>query len=348
MNLEVKESVCAIILTYKDRINFVKQVSEALYEQGVLHIILVSNGTPKNKLNELNYGERLTIIDLEQNCGSGKGYRAGLEAAINTSCEFFWLLDDDNLPEETCLTTLRKNWGEQTLNTQPDKLALSCYRDDQFDNRELNVSGNKIHVQPRQNSYHGFHVSRLLDLINDRIIKKPSENITDLSYKEPVYEIDGAFFGGLYMHRSLIQKISFPTDHYFVYVDDLEYSLRITEAGGKILMIRDAKIHGLDWSIPLKCRTSKLYHSTLDYVQPFRTYYCARNIEDYTRRKFVTNKALYYLNLSIFVMTIGTMAILRGRFKHYKLLVSGIVDSWLGRFGENTSLTKKAGKEKIQ
>ncbi|NVJ47624.1 MAG: glycosyltransferase [Cytophagia bacterium] len=341
MKSGIEQKVCAVILTYKDRINYVKEVSNALFEQGVSQIILVANGTPEGRLKELEPDQRITTIALSQNFGSGKGYRVGIEAAMNSSCDFLWLLDDDNRPAPDCLRVLWQNWAHFVKTTPADQLALSCYRDDQFDNRELNVYGNKLFLQPRLNSYHGFHIKRILKLIYERIIEQPAKYVTDLSGKAVVYESDGAFFGGLFVHRTLIQKISLPNDHYFVYVDDLEYTHRIIEEGGKIKMICDAKIHGLDWSIPFQCRTSKLYHSTLDYVQPFRTYYCARNIEDFTRNNFVSNKLLYYFNLTLFVMTIGTMALLRGRLGHYKLLLSGIKDSWMGKFGENLNLKTK-------
>lgn len=324
-----------MILTYGDRVRFVNQIIKALQQQKVDKIIVVANGTPQVHLEEVLTAELVKVVALETNTGSGHGFSIGIKEALKLDIPYLWLLDDDNLPGANCLETLKLHWRKTKDNNSQEQLVLSCYRKDQFENRELHISGSKLSLQPLRNSYQGFHIGKVGTLINQRILHKPAKRTTKIMRAGEVYETDGAFFGGLFFHKSLLDQVSLPDDEYFVYADDLDFTHRITMQGGKILLICDAVINGLDCSIPLKSRTGKLYHSTLDYEQPFRTYYCARNVEHLTRKYFVTNRPLYFLNLGLFVIVIGNIALIRGKLIQFKLILSGIMDSWNGRFGKS-------------
>ena len=60
--------------------------------------------------NEIS--DKLRVIYLKENVGSAGGYKRGLkEAYLDKDCEFIWLLDDDNKPQESSLNTLIDFWN---------------------------------------------------------------------------------------------------------------------------------------------------------------------------------------------------------------------------------------------
>ncbi|MCE7996131.1 MAG: glycosyltransferase [Roseivirga sp.] len=326
--------VCAIILTYKNRVDFVNQVVKEALKQGVSRVVIVSNGTDKKVLGQIEADDRVIIVPLEKNTGSGAGYSIGFRKARETQCSYFWLLDDDNLPAPDCLEILLKNLDEHADPDAPHKIALSAYRNDQFKNRKLSIKGNHISLQPAKNSCHGFHIKKVFKLLRDRTFLRKEENAPPQNLN--ILEANGAFFGGLFLHRDLLDKATLPEDDYFVYADDLDFSHRIIQTGARLLLIRDARIDGLDCSIPIASRKGIFYHSTLDFDQPFRTYYCARNVEHLTRKYFVTNSFVYYLNVVLFILIIGGMALLRGKLGRFRLVLMGLKDSWTDKLGEKT------------
>lgn len=328
--------VCVVILTYADRVDYVNKVIQAVLQQGAAQVIIVSNGTTPAALKRINQSAQVQIHDLKENRGSSVGYKEGIKQALNTDCQIFFLLDDDNLPASDCLSILEKNWTEQLQYHQEDKLVLSCYREDQYDNGHLRIQGNRLSIQPFANSCHGFHIKTFFAALLKRFFKRT--NYINLKDSEPgqVLELDGAFYGGMYFHRRMLDEVSLPEDQYFVYADDLDFSHRLVKQGGRIILVLGAILRSLDYSIPIQNRKKSLYHSTLDYDQSFRTYYCSRNMEYLTRKYFVTNKAIYYLNVFIFICVIGIVSILRGKMNRFKLIVLGKIDSWTGRMGKTT------------
>jgi GT2 family glycosyltransferase len=331
--------ICVIIVTYKERIAFVNEVSKAAFDQGAAQIIVVSNGTPQKSLKNLTRDSRIELVDLKENFGSSIGYKEGIKKALETNCDFFFLLDDDNLPAPNCLSTLKDNWAKQVLEVDKDKLMLNCYRQDQYENGHLRITDDKLSLQPFNNSCHGFHIRNFFSTLAKRL--SGSSEQKSLKDFEPgqLLELDGAFYGGMYFHRRLLDHVPLPDDPYFVYADDLDFSHRVTMAKGKILLVLEAVLESLDCSIPTQNRRKMLYHSTLDYNEPFRTYYCSRNLEYLTRKYFVTNKSIYYLNVFIFFCVIGTVSLLRGKMDRFKLIVLGKIDSWTGKMGKTKRLS---------
>ncbi len=56
---------------------------------------------------------------------------------------------------------------------------------------------------------------------------------------------------GLFFHKDLIEKIGLPDESYFLYVDDFDFTYRITKAGGEIWMVTNSHLHDLESSFYL-------------------------------------------------------------------------------------------------
>lgn len=100
--------VVAVIVTYGNRFDLLKQVIFAAFEEGVSQIVLVDNASVEDTRNELDkliaVESRLTLIRHSENLGSAGGYHSGLSYVLESLYpDFVWMLDDDNVSQKNAL-----------------------------------------------------------------------------------------------------------------------------------------------------------------------------------------------------------------------------------------------------
>jgi GT2 family glycosyltransferase len=106
----LKYKVCVVTVTYGNRWQFLEQViKRALSFTEVNYVVAVNNASDY----ELPAPDKKVIVLTNtDNKGSAGGYKQGISYAFNKlDCDFIWLLDDDNLPEEGSLSKLLKQWN---------------------------------------------------------------------------------------------------------------------------------------------------------------------------------------------------------------------------------------------
>ena len=124
-------SVCVVIVTYGDRINFLsKVISKCIEEDKVKKIYIVDNNSSCNKFFfDRIKTNKIEWIKLNSNTGSANGYHVGIKYAYETSnCDLIWLLDDDNLPEENALNELLYEYNNKLLLNKNTIIALQSKR----------------------------------------------------------------------------------------------------------------------------------------------------------------------------------------------------------------------------
>jgi len=253
----MKYKVCVVTVTYGDRFYLLKQVIDASFNEGVSKIIVVDNGLSKNSRDQLKdyerkFGNKLKVIYLNENAGSAGGYKIGLEEAYRCEdCEFIWLLDDDNKPMDDLLKILLDFWSSLEIENKQEKIALLSYR---FKKEQLTKEA-IIRNQPKlvlglKNSFLGFHIKELHKKIY-RYLKRGFKPINDRVEQEDDKKygiVPVAPYGGLFIHKNILNKIGYPNEDFYLYADDHEWSYRITKNGGKIYLILDSKIDDLELS----------------------------------------------------------------------------------------------------
>lgn len=101
------------------------------------------------------------------------------------------------------------------------------------------------------------------------------DNFFENTYKE----VKEWMFVGFFIPREIIKEMGLPHKEYFIYFDDIEYALRIINAGGKIFKIKESIINHKD-AIPdtiIKQIGKKKIEITLLPQQKWKTYYFIRN-----------------------------------------------------------------------
>src|SRR5690606_19392019 len=181
--------------------------------------------------------------------------------------------------------------------------------------------------QPRS-SYFGFHVAQLPYKIWRRL------PLAGRSGKRPAsISLPFAPYGGMLAHRSLYQRIGVPMKDLVLYVDDTEYTRRITADGGRLFLFTDAVIDELEQSWNIKARTRNIYETFLLGDSDFRAYYSARNQAWFDKNIWAASPLLLRLNRTVFLALLRLVARLRNSHDRLALIEQAIHDGENGALG---------------
>ena len=212
-------SVCALVVTY-NRKALLEECLRAVDAQTVrpTELILVDNASTdgtRERLDELGYVDRPDVryVRLEENLGSSGGFAHGFEAAREASAEWLWTMDDDAEPAPDCLERLLESPPAREPGT-----ACVCPK-------VIYADGSLNDVMRA-----GFH-RRLRPLPESR-------------YREgehPAIDVT-SFVGPLYRLRA-VRAVEPPKAEFFVWGDDVEYSLRLKDQGEIRLVPEAVMVH---------------------------------------------------------------------------------------------------------
>jgi GT2 family glycosyltransferase len=241
--------IAVIVVTYNRREELSECIQALLGQTVACDIIIVDNASTdgtREYLNESGYIDhpRIDYRRLQENIGGSGGFHHGLEYATGGEWQWFWLMDDDALPEQTALQGLldqdlhqQNIYGSAAVGMEDGRKKL-C-----FPARTL-IRGPNLFIE-----YH--------QALND------------------LQKVAWLPFLGFFVHRSVVEKIGLPDKEFFILDDDVEYSERAKSHGSEILMVKNSIIHH-----PIQ-RTSlfsflgvKIYYRSMP---PWKIYYDVRN-----------------------------------------------------------------------
>lgn len=335
---KIKYNVCVVTVTYGNRWAFLKQViKQTLSFAQVVQIIVVNNASGYNlgqNLQEFN-SDKIIVLNNVENLGSAGGYKQGINyASKNSMADFIWLLDDDNLPEANALTNLLTAWDE--IEGENNKKALFCLREDRTNHIKIAQGENPFRYYLVPDNFMGFNI---FNIFKNQYYKLRDKFGSQKPFKKYV-QMPYVPYGGLLLHQSIIAEIGLPNEQFYLYVDDSEYTYRITQNNGAIWLVPTCKIIDVDQSQGLNYQ-KKLFHSRLLDQWNFRTYYAVRNRMYFYSRVAVKNKLVFGINKMLYLMYLKIAGLLSSKSKQYKQLTAVVNDGLEGRLG-------KANQEKFQ
>ena len=102
------KKVTAIVATF-NRLDFLKEIVDALQNQTYkIDNIVVTNNSSADGTEEWLFTRSDIISQKQENVGSSGGQYAGMKKALETDCDYIWMMDDDVVPEPNCLEELMK------------------------------------------------------------------------------------------------------------------------------------------------------------------------------------------------------------------------------------------------
>ncbi|MCX7546560.1 glycosyltransferase [Xanthomarina sp. F1114] len=315
----VQERVGIVTVTYGNRsAYFSKLIESAVKHPNVVNIVVVCNGieqeskTCLNKLEEENK-TKLIVHDLGYNSGSAKGFKEGILRVLQEDIDFIWLLDDDNLPKSKALKLLLKSWSNYST-IKP--LSLLSYRPQRKVYKDSIERKNPYLMLGTKNSFLGFNI---LDKLKKTKLEK---QVTVESG-----EVAVAPYGGMFFSSKLINQIGLPDESFFLYADDHEFSYRITQNNGKIILILASELEDLETSFHLKKPKTILHTRYFSTDSKNAIYYSVRN-NVYFEKNFITNRLIYFCNKFAYLIALFFIMLLYSKnFWKFKVIIKATRDS---------------------
>jgi hypothetical protein len=204
--------IAAVVVTH-NRLNLLKECIESLENQKrkIDDIYVVNNSSTDGTTEWLTTKNNLTILN-EKNLGASNGFFLGIKKAYDEGADWIWCLDDDTVVEEQSLSAM--------LNS--DKIEQT---DTGFICSVVNWTNGNLHK-----------MNVVMPLTNKFNIYK--NIIDDLSV-----EVEAASFVSLLLSRNAIKKCGLPIKEFFIWLDDYEYTTRISRAFKCYLKIDSTVVH---------------------------------------------------------------------------------------------------------
>ena len=232
-----------VIVTY-NRLNLLKECLQCVDQQTlkVTEIVLINNcstdGTAEFLEDYAKNHNYVNFITTEKNLGGSGGFELGIRS-VSDNCDYVLLIDDDAMLDKDFFAEIEKNMEN----------GVEAY------------SGT-------------IRTDGKIDTSHRRRLKNPilmiKEDVSEIEYEQPFFYYQLASFCGLLVSKKIIDKIGFPKGEYFIWYDDTEYSMRISQLT-KIKNINSARIN------------HKTFIST-DQSLSWKSYYGYRNQIDFGRR----------------------------------------------------------------
>ena len=328
--------VCAVTVTYGERMPLLAETLRGAAAAGASAAVVAGNGISQAYTDALavlaqDFPVPLIIVTLPENRGSASGFAAALRAAVaQTNCPFLWLLDDDNLPAPDALAALRAAGAAIAADTS-ETWALVSLREDRPNYRKAAATGDMAGAFPPRGHVMGFDWRRAPRQFVRRLLGgRPGLPASATS--RAMLPIPWAPYGGLFLHRRVLQAIGYPDEALRLYGDDTEFTNRIVRSGGRLLLVPGSRIADIEPSWTEGDAPQRFYVARLLAGRsPRRLYLSVRNDVFFTSRYWCDSRIRLFLNAAGFVMLTLSMGLLTGRLAPALLVWRALCDGLAGR-----------------
>lgn len=206
-----------VVVTY-NRKRLLIECLEAIYKQTVPinTLILIDNASTDGTKDELiNKGfigkDGFNYCCMDSNLGGSGGFYEGLKR-VNSDYDWVWIMDDDTIPYEDCLEKLIS--ASKKVNNV-SFLASSVFGPE---NEPMNIPG--IDFRLTENGYPDWYFK-----LNEKLVK-----------------IKNATFVSLLISVKALKRCGLPCRDYFIWGDDIEYTMRLTTYYAPAYMVGDSTV----------------------------------------------------------------------------------------------------------
>lgn len=314
---ESQYNVNLIVVTYKDRANYVQKIANWVFsENNITSMIIIDNNSvasSREKLASLSQNNnKIKILSFNDNLGPGRGIIEAIKQFKERGSSFFWILDDDNLPDSNALTNLILFWGNN--NFQKNDTMLVSYRKNRENYIKAFHEGREDILIGKKNMFRTFHFSILF----------PTKKIkTSKLDSLPV-----APYGGMFFHKDLLLNIGYPDEDYCIYFDDHEFSRRLVEKGGKIFLVENS--HIIDMEQSWYHGNSKGFMKIVKTENPILMYYSVRNRIFFEKKYMINNTFHYLINACVYVSIVLFFMLVNFKWNNMKYYIRALYDGFSG------------------
>lgn len=224
----------------KDTSECINSLLKLVYDK--FQILVIDNNSEDNSEEELSSNfPKIKVIQTGNNFGYAKGNNIGISYALEHGAEYLWLLNNDVIVDKDSLGSLIDRYAQSDNAAIVGSKILNYYNHEMID-----YAGGIFNMKNGMT----YHINR------NEIDKKICEEKL----------INTEFITGcsMFLSKEIFNIIGFMDENYFLYCEDVDWSIR-------------ARLKGYDlFVVP----TSKIYHkisSTTRREKGIITYYKTRN-----------------------------------------------------------------------
>ncbi|WP_309236088.1 glycosyltransferase family 2 protein [Amycolatopsis sp. SID8362] len=218
--MEKVNKVAAVVVTYNRKDKLGKVLESILAQSCAPEWVVVVDNASTDGTDELlasyETDRRITVLRLPENTGGAGGFSAGMTKAYEMGADFLWIMDDDCYPRPDALEELVNGLdkAEQTLGQQ---LPFACSVVKWTDGGicEMNNPGTT------------WDWGRLLSLGQQAVL------------------VNHCSFVSVLVPRRTVTRFGLPLTDYFIWFDDMEYTLRVSQAGPGLQVLTSVVVHDL-------------------------------------------------------------------------------------------------------
>jgi rhamnopyranosyl-N-acetylglucosaminyl-diphospho-decaprenol beta-1,3/1,4-galactofuranosyltransferase len=316
----VNPSVSAVVATY-NRCALLRECLDALLCQTrpVDRVIVVDNACDDGTAEILTRDyPSIDVVHLDTNAGSSGGVCAGMQRAVELGCDWVWVMDDDAEPAPDALEQLCKHADGSDL------AALACLK-----------------IGPDGQTLYGHRGTFTPEALPRRIIRPICKS--DIAAGQPI-EVDHVSFVGLMVSKHAVDSAGYPDPRLFLQFDDVEYCIRLRQAGRILLVPASRIVHKeQDLSGLRHRRLLSLPYESIPYEHFWKRYFTYRNFV-WMSRRFGTRRVRVYTGLVALYgfLVCCTLLFETRRLRRISLLTHAFLDGLRGRF-DNTKARRVLG-----
>ena len=206
-------TVCAVVVTY-NRAGLLARCLDHLQSQTRKPdaVLVVDNASTDGTAEMLADREEIDVLRLPVNTGGAGGFRSGLERAYAAGYDWMWLLDDDTLAGEQALQFLLA--GLERAPKAPSVMTSL--------------------VRSRDGSLHPM---------NRPWLRVKPRGVFAEAAECGLVPIRAATFVSTMVRREAVAEYGLPPGHYFVWLDDIQYTARVVRDGDGYLVPESEVLH---------------------------------------------------------------------------------------------------------
>ncbi len=265
--------------------------------------ILLDNGSTDGSVEEVRRSHAdVQIFLLRENLGYAGNNNVGIKMALDQGAEWILVLNDDTVLSPSCLSSMMEAVADEP---------------------EIGIAGPMVYHfdEPNVIQSAGGMLGKYWNSLH------LGQNEKDLGQFPRVHQVEWISGCAILIRRAVIEQVGMLDQDYFLYWEEMEWCLRASQAGWRIVNIPQAKL----WHKGVK----------RDYQpKPYVTYYSTRN-HLYTLAKHRAPIVAWIYTLTQILRSLASWSIMprwKSKRKHRNAMWAGLVHFLQGRFGKNISL----------
>lgn len=191
-----------------------------------LKVIVIDNGSTDNSVEVIREKfPDVEVIETCKNLGFAGGNNLGIKRALEAGADFVWLLNNDTVVDKNALVALVDAFSDERVDIAGSKIYFS--------------PGREYHKARYTKEDHGhvlWYAGGLIDWKNMYASHRGVDEVDNGQY-DRIQETSFVTGCSMMVKREVFEKIGLLDEKFFAYLEDLDFCLRASQMGYKLLYV---------------------------------------------------------------------------------------------------------------